>query len=450
MSKRFSAISFRVPVILVALLVLLSGCGENPREDGRVVIQYWDKWTGSEHQAMQDLVDDFNASQNEIYVEFLSISFISRKLMLAAAGGNPPDLAGLWSMNVPIFAANGALTQLDDLAASHDIHESDYLPAIWSELTEFDRLWGLPSTPGATGLHWNKDLFREAGLDPEKPPRTIAELEAFNEHITRFDDDGDIEVLGHLPQEPGWWLPNWAYWFGGDVWNRKDAITVESDASIAALEWMASYPERFGADELLRFRQASGNFASAENPFFNGRIAMVHQGPWMHNFIEKFAPKSFDWGVAPFPSTDPDRYGVAIVETDVIVIPRGAKHPQEAFKFLSWLQRPENLEKLCAKQLKFSPLVETSESFYENHPNPKIKIYRELAESPYASGRSRLTNIMDFNRDMVNAFDQVALQNLTPEEAAAAVQRRQGKLFDQSYRRWLKVRDARLEDKTQP
>jgi len=63
---------------------------------GRVVVDYWEKWSGFEAEAMQSVINDFNRSQDRIEVRFLSISPIDVKLMLAASAGNPPDLAGIW------------------------------------------------------------------------------------------------------------------------------------------------------------------------------------------------------------------------------------------------------------------------------------------------------------------------------------------------------------------
>ena len=81
--------------------------GPRPRKDvpkGRVVLDYWEKWTGAEGQAMQRLVDRFNESQSDIFVRYLSIGSIDQKAMIAVAGRSPPDILGLWSFNIPAFA----------------------------------------------------------------------------------------------------------------------------------------------------------------------------------------------------------------------------------------------------------------------------------------------------------------------------------------------------------
>ncbi|MDP0496638.1 MAG: ABC transporter substrate-binding protein [Verrucomicrobiota bacterium JB024] len=436
-------------VLFVGIVVFGFWLGETADDQvggDRIVIEYWEKWTGPERQAMADLVDEFNASQDRVYVKFLSVSSITRKLMLATAGGNPPDVAGIWAADLPVFSTNGALTPLNPYAERAGIEAGDYLPSVWAQLVVYDRLWALPTTPSANALHWNKRLFREAGLDPDKPPRTIAELEAYNDRITRFNDKGDIVVLGHLPTEPGWWNANWSFWFGGDVWNGEDAVTATGEANMAALDWIASYPERYGVGPLLGFRQLSGVFASPENPFFRGRVAMALQGPWMYNFIQNFAPEDFEWGVAPFPSLKAENYGTSLVECDCLVIPRGAKHPEEAFAFIAWLQEPAQMERLCLAQLKFSPLAQVSENFYARHPNPHIRVYRELAESPLARFRPQMLTFNEFSADMGSAIDDIMRGAESPEQAAEILQERQQGLFRRKYDNWQKVREERMKE----
>jgi hypothetical protein len=281
---------------------------------------------------MQEVVDDFNASQDRIRVEYSSVSQINRKLMLAIGGGNPPDVAGLFGNTLAVYAENNALTPLDKLAAENKVTKGDYIDVFWEICNHRGHLWGLPSAPASLALVWNKKLFREAGLDPERPPQSIAELEEYNEKLARRDGNGRLVAAGLLPSEPGWWPAIWGWWFGGDLWDGQ-RITANSPENLAAMDWIASYPERFGARDLLSFRDGFGNFASPQNAFFTGRVAMVLQGPWIQNFIRDFAPDDFEWGAAAFPSSDPAKSGeVTLVETHVLVIPAGAKHPREGIE----------------------------------------------------------------------------------------------------------------------
>jgi ABC-type glycerol-3-phosphate transport system substrate-binding protein len=417
--------------------VLLTSCQRAPDADDRVVVRYWEKWNGFEGDAMRAVVDDFNASQDRIRVEFTSVSQIDRRLMLAIAGGVPPDVAGVWANTLAVYAENNALTPLDKLAASTGLGEDHYIPAYWEMCRHLGHLWALPSTPSAMGLVWNKKLFREAGLDPEKPPGSIAELEAMNERLTRRGSDGRLEAVGYLPVEPGWWNATWGWWFGGRIWDGKGRITLDSPENIEAFDWIESYPRRFGAKQLMSFRDGFGNFTSPQNPFFTGRVAMVIQGPWIYNFIRNYAPPDFEWGVAAFPSADPARNpGVAIVDADVLVIPAGARHPKEAFEFLRYVNSREPMEKLCLGQRKFTPLRETSPGFLENHPNPHIGEFLALARGENARFFPQLTVWNQLQNEMNQAFDRVWTGR---EEAAPSLRQAQERVADafaHRQRRW--------------
>ncbi|GAB4175474.1 MAG: hypothetical protein Fur0032_15250 [Terrimicrobiaceae bacterium] len=189
---------------------------------------------------MRAVVEDFNASQDRIFVDYTSVSQITRRLMLAIAGGVPPDIAGIWEYDLPVYAENNALTPLDRMAREAGITGGDYLPVLWGLCRFRGHLWALPTTPSSTALIYNKRMFREAGLDPEHPPQTIAELEAMNERILRTGPGGRILKIGHLPEEPGWWNSLWGTWFGGPLVDGE-RILANSPENLAAYRWVESY-----------------------------------------------------------------------------------------------------------------------------------------------------------------------------------------------------------------
>ncbi|HCD29556.1 MAG TPA: hypothetical protein DEQ73_03035, partial [Phycisphaerales bacterium] len=79
----------------------LGGTRRNDMPAGRIVLDYWEKWTGHEAAAMQTVVDAFNASQDRWWVNYLSVSGLDRKAKIAIAAEDPPDLLGLWHRNIP-------------------------------------------------------------------------------------------------------------------------------------------------------------------------------------------------------------------------------------------------------------------------------------------------------------------------------------------------------------
>jgi ABC-type glycerol-3-phosphate transport system substrate-binding protein len=398
---------------------------------GRVKVTYWEKWTGFEFSAMKAVVDDFNNSQNKIWVEILPISSIDQKTMMATSAGIPPDLAGLFGPNVPQYVDDGAVLSLDEMCAEAGITKENYIPAYYDIGYYNGHLWSLPTTPASTALHYNVDMLKAAGLDPSKPPRTIEELDAYAAKITK-KKDGRIDKSGFMPSEPGWWNWAWGGFYGGRLWDGKDKITAASPENIRAFNWIADYSKKYGAGELQTFRSGFGNFSSPQNAFMSEKVAMELQGVWMYNFISQFSPK-LQWKAAPFPypADKPELKETTIVDEDVIVIPRGAKHPKEAFEFIKYLQSQPAMEKLCLGQQKNSPLRNVSEEFWRKHKNPYIKLFDHLAYSKNALVPPKIGIWTQYSSELTTAYDSIALLNKTPEQALKDVEARMQPMLDQ-------------------
>lgn len=452
----------RLASVFCALALFSSACSDSQGESKSSVrhVVYWEKWTDFEGEAMDRVVDGFNKAEREhakadpsyrpIEVEKVTISSIEQKLLVASAGGNPPDVAGIYSFMTAGYADKGALTDLTELAKRDGIDRSQYVGRYYDLASHRGRLWGLPTTPASVALHWNKRLFHEAGLDPEKPPETLEELDAMAEKLTRWEvtlPSGEkvqksgylpdvpasqkrLLQVGFLPMEPSWWSYGWGFAFGGKLIDG-DKVTANSPENVQAYEWVASYTKKLGVDAVQRFRSGFGSFASAQNPFLSGKLAMEIQGVWMYNFIKKFADGML-WGAAPFPApaAHPERRGVANAEVDALVIPAASKHPDEAWTFIKYTQRQDVMEELCLGQRKHTPLARVSEQFYAKHPNPYIRLFRELGASPNAWSAPKTGVWNEYGREMTTAADKVANLTLSPQDALNQVHDRLQISFD--------------------
>jgi ABC-type glycerol-3-phosphate transport system substrate-binding protein len=454
------------------LLTVLLGCGGvlvalGPRPQRElppdvVRITYWEKWANEQADAMRLVVDEFNRTVGRdkgIFVEYLSIMGVDRKTLASTAAGVPPDIAGLWQHQVAPFAARNAAISLDQLATSHGIRAEHYKPVYW-ELGHYDEmLYALPTTPGVCALIYNKqkfyaaaDALRAAGLDPTRPPDTIEELDRYAQVLDQPSADGKrVEVAGYLPMEPGWWVATTPAWFGGRQFDPlTQRYTLDTPASVRAFDWIASYSRRLGKDAMTEFRSGVGAFNSPQNPFMLGTLAMIQQGPWMANYVRHNRPEmsqalvsfelepllprivrpfNYDWGVAAFPSAVPGLTDVTIADCDVLMIPRGARHPREAFEFIAYVQRQDVMERLCSLHCKHSPLAEVSETFLRKHPNPYIDVFERLARSPNAGTTAPIPIQAQVTDEMTVVGQKVSLLQETPEQALRAAQARiDGKL----------------------
>jgi multiple sugar transport system substrate-binding protein len=366
---------------------------------GRLVLDYWEKWTGHEGAAMQRLVDDFNRTQPLIHVRYLVTSAIHQKAMIAILGGAPPDLLGLYAFNVPAYSQAGAVLALDDLARGAGLSLDHYAPGMRQVMQHAGGWFGVVNTAGTLALYWNRAIFRECapqiaamGLDPDRAPRTIEELDSLNRVISRAQGGAPLgtaplERAGFLHLEPGWWAWVWGYLFGGRLYDpAADAPLADSPEFVRAYQWLQDCPRLLGVEHVERFRSGFGPYGTPQASFLTGEVAMHVQGPWMANVIRAFRP-DLDYGVAPLPVSasiyDPDR-PVTCIDTDVLMIPRGARHPEAAMEFIAFTQRQENVEALALAHGKGSPLARVSDAFVASHPNRGVRLHTELAASPRA------------------------------------------------------------------
>ncbi len=390
--------------------------------DRRVHLAYWEKWGSFERDACQAMVDEFNRSQSEIFVHYINTSQVDRKAMLAILGGDPPDVIGLWANNVQPFCAAGALLPLDDRMRESGLEPGRYTPQYLDLGVYEGRIYALPTTPASVALFYNKDHFaakagalRAAGLDPDRPPRTIEELDRYAAVLNEFNPDGTPRVMGFLPTEPGWWNALWGYYFGGELYDpAADQVTPDSPANLEAILWVKTYAEIYGRDKLLQFRSGFGTFDSPNNAFIEGKVSMEMQGVWFPNFIRRHRPH-LNFGVAPFPTAAGVPGPRSFLDADVIAIPRGCRHPEAAWQFVLFAQQ-RGLEILCRLQGKHMPIREPPALFHQGHPNLELAVFEEVAASPHAFIQPRLAVWQEYQDELGRAFDHIWNYPLPEEE----------------------------------
>jgi len=425
--------------LILGAAIFLAACGglRAAAPDGKIHLSYWEKWSGAEQLAMQEVVDQFNRSQDRIVVDFLSVGQIEQKTLLATAGGDPPDISGIFLDDICAFADRNALSPL-----GHFIREDGSTPEqflsryarAYSGMGSYEgEIWGVPSTPTTVALYWNKDLFRAAGLDPERPPRTIAELVAMSDKLTVYDAAGQLVQVGFLPQQDSGWIFGFPQWFGGQLFDGRN-ITIGTDpANLTAYQWVEGFSTKYGVANIRRLTSSFGSLSTPDDPFNNGKVAILLDGVWRYNYIQQFAP-GLSYGITGWPEAVPGVDDFTIAESDMLVIPRGAKHPREAWEFLKFVSSPNlaaqsldqlsGVELLCYYQMKASPLTQWSPYFAAHHPNPYIGIFRHLAESPHAITAPKIGIWDEYFRHLNLAFDQVRLELATPRQALQDCQAR--------------------------
>ncbi len=390
---------------------------------GRVVVTYWEKWTDFEGEAMQRLVRLFNetegAKQN-IYVDYVTTTQIDIKTLVATSGGDPPDLAGLWLQNVSSSAAKNALLPLDERARAAGIGAAQILPVYYEACRYHGGLYALPLTPWSIALYYNKGIFREfatelaaAGYSADRPPRTLDEFMGYCKVLQRRDEQGHYTMMAFCPSVPemvGWYWNTWGLFAGGTFTDAQGFARFNTPEYVRGYGWVRDFLQYFGEKEVHRFESSLANFNSPDNPFMTGKLVMAQQGPWFANMIQQYGP-DIDYGVAPFPTVDGGAYSYC--GQDVLVIPNGSHHPEEAWAFIRWLytsppvivpsgeKEPQfgyefcrvhgarqlmpalrPIEWICWNHYKNGVLQEPSKEFLATHPNPGVEVHERVARDP--------------------------------------------------------------------
>lgn len=277
------------------------GSGGGASDDGsptRLVL--WHGMTGPDGPAVQQIIDDFNASQDEVVVEpnVMPWDVLYQKVLTSLSSNDGPQIVAMSASNVPQYATKGALASLDDFYADDTYLDTSVLPEAARGAAVVDgTAYGVPLNIAPMMLYWNKDLFAAAGLDPEQPPATWDEFAEMAEALT-VDENGDgkpeqyAAAFADHATVPIYQMLLWGTGGGVVSADARTAI-LDSPESLEALE--------FWVDQ-VRERQVSPiglSGADADKLFQTGKAAMQIVGPWM---TTAFDEAGLDYGLAAPPA----------------------------------------------------------------------------------------------------------------------------------------------------
>jgi multiple sugar transport system substrate-binding protein len=316
-------------IALSATLASCGGAGDPPAEP----VRFWHAMGGPLGRSLEGLVGEYNAL-GEGAIESVSMGqyeALSQKLMAAVAAGGPPDVAQCYEAWTANLIANESLVPFSEMLAGSaglsaesvaDIHE-----IFLDGATQNGVLWAFPFNKSVRCLYYNKDAFREAGLDPERPPRTWSEYrETARKLSADRDGDGKVDRWGLGSQITVTMFENLIVQNGGSLLDAAEQrAAFDSPEGIEALEFMADLLLRDGTALL------SQGF-EYQNEFLAGNVAMIEGSSVSIAFLE--GKYTFDLGVAPLPAGKRDTQLVA--GTDVVVFASTPERRDRAWRFVKW------------------------------------------------------------------------------------------------------------------
>ncbi len=383
-------------VVLSAVgLALLAptGCGDGEHVPGRKTIECWYPWGSEEAKALREIVAAFERKHPHIHVKLSYAAnnlTSSQKLFLAVAGGTAPDVTFVDGQQLAEWAARGALMDITDRVRAAGLSGKDFWLPRWRESRFAGRVYALPwGADPNFGLAWNKKAFREVGLDPNRPPRTIAELDEYNRKLTKIDDQGRIVRIGVIPW--AWYgydnsIFSWGYAFGGNFFevpgegtdSPVGRVTANDPKVVKALEWMVGYARRYDVRKVSAFQS---NFVGlANDPFYLGKVAISPMHITRLRYVKRYAP-TLDYGIAFMPAPPDGEEKNSWIGGWSLAIPRRDEVSDEAFEFIRWMcASPEGTLALGQKMHQF-PAYRHSPYFETVGDDPYLSVFYDIVRN---------------------------------------------------------------------
>jgi multiple sugar transport system substrate-binding protein len=354
-----------VVIIALALSVSAYAASKEP-----VNIVFWNVWGGTRAPLLRQILDRFETTHPGIKVENVTLdgNTDTQKMLTAVAGGTVPDIYMTHTNDLSMWANLKAFKSLNDYIKRDNLDLlKTYYPGAVQGSTFSGQVIQLPFKFTSTMMIWyNKELFKAAGLDPEKPPTTWKELEAAAKALTKkrgnVIDQAGLNICINCVKGPEDPFNEWVGRNGGSIMTADGAeIAFDSPRGVETMKWMKSFMDNTlgGFDKFAT--QFGTDFPENRPAFYAGKLAMTIDGPWALDIFRKEAPQIMNKvGVflIPINSDNPEAkqqytaYGVP-----GYAIPATAKNPDAAWEVLKFIGMEGGCEFFKRQNRTDSPLL---------------------------------------------------------------------------------------------
>lgn len=289
------------------------------------------------------------------------------KIVVALSNGRAPDICELGSTWTGKFMAEGAVLDLTEKL-------QDLVPEflLWEPATWKGRLYGMPWLVGTRVLFYNRKLFREAGLDPDKPPATWDELLAAAAAMHKPETgvygfgvnagEGNILYKKFLP---------FVWGNGGAILDGSGTFVFDSPATREAMEFYRKLMA-FGLKEKQDI---------LDEAFKKGKLGMEISGSWNFAKYPKEAP-DLDFGVCLIPAPGVGKgHTSSFLGGEILVLFKTCKDPAMATEFVRFLTRPENTLPITKEALVSFPANKQAFNDPFFHADPRLVVFVKQMET---------------------------------------------------------------------
>jgi ABC-type sugar transport system permease subunit/ABC-type glycerol-3-phosphate transport system substrate-binding protein len=390
----------------------------------RTRIDVWHVYTDRlAREVIEDARRRFERENPQYQVRLLAIPWNSQqKLLTAVVGGVPPDVAFIDRPRLAQWASQGALRPLDDFIARDNFDGSRFFETTWEETSWEGSRYAIPINTDARVLYYNKALFRELGLDPDRPPRTWKELEVASDKLTTRDAAGRLQRIGFAPLfgNAGFGtaiLYTYVWQQGGEILSEDgEHVLIDEQPWVTALEQTVAWRDRYGHRDLASFATGLGGYSN--DPFISGRIAMIEHGTWYLSMLRRYGG-DLDFGVTSIPIPDGGQPAFLSAGWSV-AIPSGAANPEGAWAFIKFFtDRPS--QEVLAQTLGAIPANREATHIPHFTEDPHWRVILDLM--PHSRHHPVSPHGMLVYTTIQGVVEQAIVQNVPPRVALEQARR---------------------------
>jgi sn-glycerol 3-phosphate transport system substrate-binding protein len=261
------------------------------------------------------------------------------KALTAAKAGEPPQTAIILSTDMFTLIDEDAIVPFDDLIKTREDRDwlKSFYPAFMENSQTGGKTWGIPFQRSTIVLYYNKDLFKEAGLDPNKPPATWHEMTEYAQKLTKRDASGRVTQWGvQIPSSgfPYWLFQGLAIENGANLMNQAGTeVYYDKPAVIEALQYWVDLVNKYKVHP-----PGIVEWGTTPKDFFERKVAMIWTTTGNLTNVKNNA--KFDFGVAMLPANK--QRGSPTGGGNFYLFKKSTPQQREAaFKFIKWATSPE-------------------------------------------------------------------------------------------------------------
>ncbi|MCI6464710.1 MAG: ABC transporter substrate-binding protein [Faecalicatena sp.] len=283
---------------------LFAGCGKKEAKEpesakaNETTLSLWTVFTGSDGDVLKEIINKYNETNEDgitVEVDIMDNDTLQSKLPAAISTDTAPSFILVGIEYIQEYVNNDSLEDISDFWKATNTNEDNYYENVVAKSYVGDTLYGVPMQYNLQYLYYNKDMFSDAGLNPDAPPTTFDELEECAKALTD-KDQGKYGLA--MPTDFGYYV-QYLWGNGGDVINTAtDENLLNSETNIKTLTWLQELKKAGVSPDGL-------TSAEADTMFQSGQIGMCLAGPWNINILNGLG---MNYGIAAMPSGSDGAY----------------------------------------------------------------------------------------------------------------------------------------------